>query len=289
MALADFNGDGKLDLATSNYGQNIATVLLGDGTGHHFTLAASPLAVATPISLAAGDFDGDGRLDLAVVGGYGSDFNTGGLAVLLQSSAILSASNINFNTQLLNTTSEPKIVTLTNVGGSAVTITGITVTGDYAQANTCGNSIAQGASCSISVTFTPTSLGKLLGTVNIADNGGGSPQILTLAGLATAVGVMPGSLRFSHQVARTISPPQTVTITNTGSVTLTNVGITLGGDDSGRFLENNNCGTALAAGASCTATVIFVPPYLSINRAYLEVSDTGGGAPQKCYLYGKGT
>ena len=65
VAVGDFNGDGKLDLAVANYGSNTVSILLGDGTGN-FTLASSPAAGSYPTSVAVGDFNGDGKLDLAV-------------------------------------------------------------------------------------------------------------------------------------------------------------------------------------------------------------------------------
>src|SRR5271170_2112018 len=63
MAVGDFNGDGRLDLAVTN--PNL-TILLGDGTGNFKATAASPATGDKPTSIAVADFNGDGRLDLAV-------------------------------------------------------------------------------------------------------------------------------------------------------------------------------------------------------------------------------
>jgi hypothetical protein len=68
-AVADFNGDGKPDLAISLPDANQVQVLLGNGDGT-FT-AMSPIAVSAIFKVATGDFNGDGNADLAVVG-YGS-------------------------------------------------------------------------------------------------------------------------------------------------------------------------------------------------------------------------
>jgi hypothetical protein len=65
VAVGDFNGDGKLDLAVANAESNTVSILLGDGTGN-FTLASSPAAGSEPCSVVVGDFNGDGKLDLAV-------------------------------------------------------------------------------------------------------------------------------------------------------------------------------------------------------------------------------
>lgn len=67
VAVGDFNGDGKQDLALPNNKEDGGTVsvLLGDGAGH-FGTARSSFAGGYPQSVAVGDFNGDGRQDLAV-------------------------------------------------------------------------------------------------------------------------------------------------------------------------------------------------------------------------------
>jgi hypothetical protein len=67
VAVGDFNGDGKLDLAIANQYDGTVTVLLGDGTGGFTAAAGSPFAVGTnPSSVAVADFNGDGKPDLAI-------------------------------------------------------------------------------------------------------------------------------------------------------------------------------------------------------------------------------
>ena len=72
VVVADFNGDGKPDLAVANGGSNTVSILRGNGDGT-FAAAVNYAAGSYPDGLAIGDFNGDGKLDLAVVNDYSSN------------------------------------------------------------------------------------------------------------------------------------------------------------------------------------------------------------------------
>jgi Bacterial Ig-like domain (group 3)/FG-GAP-like repeat/FG-GAP repeat len=84
IAVGDFNGDGKADLAVTNFGNqngngNTVSVLLGDGTGNFSPAPGSPQTVGSgPFGVAVADFNGDGKTDLAV-----TNANDGTVSVLL--------------------------------------------------------------------------------------------------------------------------------------------------------------------------------------------------------------
>ncbi len=82
-----------------------------------------------------------------------------------------------------------RVITLSNKGHVAVSITSIAITGmnvgDFSETNTCGTSVAAGASCFIRVTFKPSAKGKRAAAVSVNDDGGGSPQKVTLTGTGT--------------------------------------------------------------------------------------------------------
>jgi VCBS repeat-containing protein len=77
VAVADFNGDQRPDLATANQGAGTVSVLLGNPDGT-FGAASSFDAGQDPNAVAAADFDGDQRLDLAV-----TDYSLGRVLVLV--------------------------------------------------------------------------------------------------------------------------------------------------------------------------------------------------------------
>ena len=194
-------------------------------------------------------------------------------------SANLSATSLAFGSQAVGTASTVQTVTLSNTGSGALSITSLTVTGtnasNFAQTNTCGSSVAPGGTCTISVTFTPTASGSLTASVSITDNAAGSPQSVSLSGTGTgpAVGLSPTSLNFGTDPTAETTAAQIVTLTNTGSATLSISGISVSGTNSADFSEvANTCGGSLAAGSSCSISVAFTPSVDSANSD--EVSAT---------------
>ena len=81
VAVGDFNGDGKADLAVANYQDGTVTILLGNGDGTFTPVATSPATGTDPFSVAVGDFNGDGKADLAVANKNGG--NAGTVTILL--------------------------------------------------------------------------------------------------------------------------------------------------------------------------------------------------------------
>ena len=88
--------------------------------------------------------------------------------------------SIAFGSINVGSTSASQTATLKNTGTAAATITSITKSGDFAQTNTCGASLAVNASCTVTVTFTPTTGGTRSGSVTVANNG--TTATLSLSG-----------------------------------------------------------------------------------------------------------
>src|SRR2546428_276524 len=106
-------------------------------------------------------------------------------------SVSLAATGSAFRIERGGTTGAAQNFTLTNNGGAPLNLTSITITGAqaadfaFAAGNTCptgAGSVAPGASCTISVSFTPAATGVRAATVNITDNAAGSPQRVSLSG-----------------------------------------------------------------------------------------------------------
>jgi hypothetical protein len=99
--------------------------------------------------------------------------------------------SLDFGDQKVGTTSPPQDVTFTNHGKRVVSIHGIEITGrdhgQFAETNDCGTGVPAGGSCTISVTFTPKSNrhNPKAATLEVKDNGGGSPQAVALSGTGT--------------------------------------------------------------------------------------------------------
>src|SRR6185312_13073007 len=211
--------------------------------------------------------------------------------------AVLSATAVTFANQIVNTTSAAQSVTLSNSGNAALNITGISITGsgasNFAQTNNCGSSVAAGATCTISVTFTPGAATSYIASVSIADNAAGSPQTISVAGTgipapAPVVSLAPPSLTFAGTTVGTTSASQSITVSNTGNATLNISSISLTGANAGSFSTGGTCGSTLAAGSSCAVTVTFTPTAASSLSATVTIADNAAGSPHTAALTGTG-
>jgi centrosomal CEP192-like protein len=187
-----------------------------------------------------------------------------------------------------------KKITFKNQGSGTLTINKVYVgglnPGDFSQTNDCGATLAPGAVCTALVTFTPTAKNKRQAGLGFSTPDPASPDAIALSGAGTVVSLSTSTLSFGSQAIGTTSPPQSVTLTNTGSTQLNFSSIKITGIDRTDFSQTtNNCGTGIAAKASCTITVTFTPTVTGLRKAPVVISDDGGGSPQNVILSGKGT
>lgn len=93
--------------------------------------------------------------------------------------------SLSFGNQAVGTTSPAKTITVTNNQKVTLSFTSVTITGaassNYAQTNNC-SSVAAGATCTVNVTFTPSSKGPKSATLTLTDSAATSPQTAQLTG-----------------------------------------------------------------------------------------------------------
>ncbi len=216
-------------------------------------------------------------LNLTVTGGSG-----GGTVTLTPGSLV-------WGNVVVGVAGAPKNVTLKNGGSTALTITKISATGDFGlgtSAKPCVSPLAAGASCMIKVTFTPTELGALTGTLSVTDNATGSPQTVSLSGTGTAQATLtPTSDTYTAQTVGTTSAAKVFTLANKQSVALTGISPSATGDFS---ISSTTCSSSLAAKTSCKISVVFKPTAIGTRTGELQVSDSAVGSPQTSSLTGTG-
>jgi hypothetical protein len=135
----------------------------------------------------------------------------------------VSPAALDFGNQLLGSASSVQNVTITNNTSDPVTTSiSISPTGDFTETDTCGGTVAANSSCTISVTFTPTTQGSRAATMTITTGDSGNQNVvpLTGTGVAPALTASPNSLNFGFHAQNTTSAPLTVTVTNSGNAPL---------------------------------------------------------------------
>jgi hypothetical protein len=189
----------------------------------------------------------------------------------------------------LGGTAAPQVVTVTNTGDGALTIRSIGISGaaagDDTQTSNGLRAIAPGASCSITVSFAPHGYGVRAATLTLVDDGLGGTQSVSLRGTGSAARPLlsTGYLTFGGAGVGNATVPQNVVLFNAGNGLLSISSITTSGD----FTMTTSCGSTLAAGASCTISVTFLPQAAGARSGMVVITDNAG--TQRITLSGVGT
>jgi hypothetical protein len=272
LVVADFNSDGKLDIASSagNF------LLLGNGDGSF----QSPLLLgAGGLGIAIGDFNNDGSPDLVV----------GGATILLN--------RIPHPQQ--TTTSVTSSQNPSNYG-QAVTFTA-TVTAQYGGAPTGTVSFYDGttnignSNLNNSGVATLTTSTLAVGTHSMTATYNGyanflpstSPVLYQVVQGAIAM-LSPRSLNFGNQTVGITSSPQYVTLQNNGNINLTVTSIQINGANNGDFAQTNNCPGSVPPNNSCQISVTFTPTTTGTRNAAVTITDNAPDSPQSIPLKGVG-
>jgi uncharacterized repeat protein (TIGR03803 family) len=296
-------GDLLLDAPGNIYGTTFAGGATGKGVLFKLTPGLLQKWTETVLHSFAGS-DGANPLTSLVFDGadnlYGTTNSggTSGAGVVFQmqnvrvgpKAALSPTLSLTFGNQVINTTSTAKTVTLSNTGDEILAISSITANGNFAvSSNTCGTTLALGAQCKVSVTFTPTVVYTQRGALTFTDNAPTNPQTMELWG----TGVLPATLTpggllpqaYTPQAVGTTSAPKTFTLTNNQPVTLNGIAISTTGDFA---VSATTCTASLPAKSKCTISVTFTPTLIGTRTGGLSVNDSAANSPQTVALSGKG-
>lgn len=121
----------------------------------------------------------------------------------------LSAPSLNFEPQVVTMKSAAQTLTLENSGNANLSVSQVSVTGDYSVTNSCTAPVAPNSACHLNVTFTPTTAGDRPGTLTIYSNATLQPSVVQLHGTGQ-------DFQFSGTPgAATVSPGQSAPVTLT--------------------------------------------------------------------------
>ena len=179
--------------------------------------------------------------------------------------------------------------TVTNTGGSSVTISqsNVTGTGFSISGLTLPTTLNSGQSVTFTATFAPTTAGAVSGTLAIISNASNSPLNIGLSGTGGAPGqlsVSPSTLNFGNVLVNSSKALS-------GSLTATGASVTVssGSSDSSEFvLSGITLPKTIAAGQSATFTVTFTPNASGAASASLTFLSNASNSPTVEALTGNG-
>ena len=280
-------------------GTNNDAYITGTSASTNFPVTSAPVALSTyqtyvaPYNSVLGGQTGNAFI-ADIDPGSGPNISISPTTLNFGNEPIAVASAVQ-QVQIFNPSAAPLVI-------SAILVTPITVTTQgtspnvFIESDNCVGTINPGSFCTMNVTFTPNGLGPISDTIQITDNASGTAntqQTVNVSGsgvtASTAVTVQPSSLSFNSTAVGSQSPPQSVTITNTGTQTLNITKISTAG--SSDFSETDNCGAlqdTLAVGQSCVVNVVFNPASSGNRSGSLQISDNAVGSPQSVLLTGIG-
>jgi endonuclease/exonuclease/phosphatase family metal-dependent hydrolase len=195
------------------------------------------------------------------------------------------SSTVAFGSVVVNTTSASKPVVVTNTNTTtAISITSIVASTGYSQTNNCGSSIAALGSCTINITFSPTTAASTTGTVVLTDSDITGTQTISLSGTGYNL-IATTPVLTANPVTPVVSQPTTLTATIGGNGVTAPTGSVIFKD--GTNALNGPTGTAVSpsgtnATVSYTVTAGFTSGTHSLSAVYsgdtVYATGTGTGS-----------
>jgi hypothetical protein len=202
--------------------------------------------------------------------------------------------SLTFTNQQPGVPSTPQTVTVSNTGGSPMANVGFSIVGAAASsysiaATTCGALLASGSSCAVQIVFTPSATGAIAATLAVSSSTFGvAPASVPLNGsgiLASGLATNPAQIVFPVVAAGQSSTAQPVTVTNSSGYAISTVSLAAAAPFS---VTQNTCTGGLAAGANCTASVVFQPSAGGSATGALTVTSSTVATPATVPLSGTG-
>lgn len=181
-------------------------------------------------------------------------------------------------------------ITITSSGNENLEIySPITLEGEgFSQTNDCESTFTPGATCTITVKFSPTAQASYSGKITIRSNAADSPHTISLSGKGFAyfLYLIPPMLNFGNQRYAKESLPQVVKLYNSGvrAVTINSISTS----SPYIFKSTSYCGSTLDPKSMCEIHIVFAPPEVASYRETLTVVSAEAGQITG-YLVGKGT
>ncbi len=179
--------------------------------------------------------------------------------------------------------------TLTNTGGSTISISQANLTGAAFSVSglTLPLTLTANQSVTFTATFTPAGAGAASGSLSVVSNASNSPLNITFSGTGTAAGqlsVSPTSLSFGSVTVGSSSPLNGSLTASGASVTVTSASL-----NNGEFvLSGISLPATLAAGQSTPYTVTFTPQASGATSASLSFSSNASNSPAAQSMTGTG-
>jgi hypothetical protein len=230
----------------------------------------------------------NGALSMAINGGIVT------LSATLSATGVFpiaaSSSSLAFGQILDSTISSKQTLTLTNQTTVPQSVTASIGAPFQIVNNDCGASLAADAQCSLSIAFAPQVSGPQTSSLLVAVSGIAQQLSIALSGTGTApIAILSTTnISFGNQTVGVSSNTQTVTLLNSGNVTLSAIAQSLSGPNASDFAVSGNCGSTLTAGASCSIVITFKPSVSAAESATLNLSSNAAGSPQTVQLAGTG-
>ena len=197
--------------------------------------------------------------------------------------------SLDFGTIAPGTQSAPQNVVVTNTSGVDINISAVTPpTAPFSIiANGCGGALAPGATCAITIVFSPTAPGGASSSVGVSGDGLSVSASLVGNGLAPpaptpgSLTMKPASANYGSGPVGTSFPAKTFTVSNPGQTAVTISGTGLSGTGADQFaIGTNTCTGSLAPSASCTIDVAATVTREGAMSATLGILGSGGQSAQ---------